>query len=100
VLTKTYFVYLLASGRNGTLYVGVTNDLVARVWTHREHVLDGFTKRYDVTRLVWFEASNSIEAAILREKQIKRWKRQWKIELFRDSNPDWDDLYPAIATLA
>jgi putative endonuclease len=99
VLTKTYFVYLLASKRNGTLYLGVTHDLVARTWMHREHVVEGFTSRYDVTKLMWFEAHNSIEAAITREKQIKRWKRDWKIDLFRESNPNWDDLYPSIAKL-
>jgi putative endonuclease len=99
VLTKTYCVYLLASGRNGTLYVGVTNDLVRRIWEHKEHLVPGFTKRYDVTQLMWFEQHNWIEAAITREKQIKAWKREWKIELFRDTNPDWDDLYPAIARL-
>ena len=96
-MLKTYFVYILASGRNGTLYVGVTNDLVRRISEHREHLVPGFTKTYGVTRLMWFEAHNSIEAAILREKQIKAWKRAWKIELFRDSNPDWDDLWPGIA---
>jgi putative endonuclease len=100
VLTKTYCVSLLASKRNGTLYVGVTNDLVRRVWEHREHVVPGFTKRYDVTKLIWFEVHNSIEAAITREKQIKAWKRQWMIDLFRDSNSDWSDLYPSIARLA
>jgi len=97
MLTKTYFVYLLASGRNGTLYVGVTNDVVRRVWEHKQKVVPGFTKTHDVDRLVWFEVHNSIEAAITREKQIKRWKRDWKIDLFQDSNPRWDDLYPAIA---
>ena len=97
MLTKTYFVYLLASGRNGTLYVGVTNDLVRRLWEHKQKVVPGFTKTHDVDRLVWFEVHNSIEAAITREKQIKRWKRDWKIDLFQDSNPRWDDLYPAIA---
>ena len=99
VLTKTYCVYLLASKRNGTLYVGVTNDLLRRMWEHREHALGGFTKRYDVTRLMWFEVHNSIEAAITREKQIKTWQRQWKIDLFRETNPNWDDLYPSIARL-
>jgi len=97
MLTKTYFVYLLASRRNGTLYVGVTNDLVRRLWEHKQKVVPGFTKTHDVDRLVWFEVHNSIEAAITREKQIKRWKRDWKIDLFQDSNPRWDDLYPAIA---
>jgi len=100
MLAKTYCVYLLASKRNGTLYVGVTNDLVRRVWEHKEHAMSGFTKRYDVTRLMWFEVNNSIEAAINREKQIKAWKRQWKIDLFRDSNPNWDDLYPSVARLS
>jgi putative endonuclease len=100
MLTKTYCVYLLASRRNGTLYVGVTNDLVRRVWEHKEHATGGFTKRYEVTRLMWFEVHNSIEAAINREKQIKAWKRQWKIDLFRYSNPDWDDLYPSVASLS
>ena len=97
MLTKTYFVYLLASRRNGTLYVGVTNDLVRRLWEHKQKVVPGFTKTHDIDRLVWFEVHNSIEAAITREKQIKRWKRDWKIDLFQDSNPRWDDLYPAIA---
>ena len=100
MLTKTYYVYLLASGRNGTLYVGVTNDLVRRVWEHKEHVLPGFTKRYDVTRLMWFEQHDWVEAAIAREKQIKAWKRAWKIELFRDTNPNWGRSVPCcLATL-
>ncbi len=99
MLTKTYYVYILASGRNGTLYTGVTNDLIRRVWEHKEKIAPGFTKRYGVDRLVWFEMSNSIESAILREKQIKHWNRAWKIALFRDTNPNWDDLYPSIARL-
>jgi putative endonuclease len=99
VLTNTYYVYILASGRNGTLYVGVTNNLVQRVWQHKQRDVPGFTKRYGVDKLMWFESGNSIEGAILREKQIKRWKRAWKIELFRDTNPDWVDLYPSIARL-
>ena len=99
MLTNTYYVYILASGRNGTLYVGVTNDLVRRVWEHKQKAVPGFTKRYGVDRLVWFESGNSIEAAIAREKQLKHWNRQWKIDLFKDINPNWDDLYPAIAGL-
>lgn len=95
-MTQSYFVYVLASGPNGTLYVGVTNDLVRRVGEHRAHVVSGFTKRY-VTRLMWFEEHPSIAEAILREKRIKTWKRAWKIALFRDLNPDWTDLYPSIA---
>jgi putative endonuclease len=94
---KSYFVYLLASGRNGTLYVGVTNNLVRRVAEHRAELVKGFTSRYGGHHLVWFEVHGSIEAAITREKQIKSWRRDWKIALFRDSNPRWDDLYPAIA---
>jgi putative endonuclease len=96
LLTRFYYVYLLASGRNGTLYVGVTNDLARRVGEHKEHVVPGFTKRYNVTRLMWFEQHNSVEAAITRERQIKAWKRQWKIDLFRETNPHWDDLYFSI----
>jgi putative endonuclease len=99
VLTKTYYVYLLASGRNGTLYTGVTNDLVRRVWEHKQKVVPGFTKKYGVDKLMWFEAGNSIESAIAREKQIKHWNRKWRIDLFRDTNPNWDDLYPSIAQL-
>ena len=97
-MANNYFVYI-ATNHSRTLYVGVTNDLAGRVWTHREHAVPGFTKQHDVTRLMWFEAHNSIEAAITREKQIKRWKRDWKIDLFRESNPNWDDLYPSIAKL-
>lgn len=93
---KSYFVYLLASRRNGTLYTGMTNDLMRRVGQHREHVAAGFTSKYDVTRLVWYEVHESVEAAITREKQIKAWKRAWKIELFRELNPNWDDLFPAL----
>ena len=95
---RSYYVYLLASGRNGTLYLGVTNDLIRRVGEHRDHVLPGFTRKYDVTQLMWFEQHWSIHEAIAREKQIKAWKRAWKLELFRDTNPDWIDLYPALTT--
>ncbi|MEP7241808.1 MAG: GIY-YIG nuclease family protein, partial [Devosia sp.] len=97
MLGKYCYVYLLASGRNGTLYAGVTNDLVRRVWEHKQHAVPGFTRRYEVTNLVWFEVHESISSAIQREKRIKEWRRNWKIELFRDSNPDWTDLYPSIA---
>jgi putative endonuclease len=97
MLSRTYYVYILASERNGTLYTGVTNDLIRRVSEHKGKVVPGFTKRYGVDRLVWFEAHHLIHDAIGREKQIKHWNRQWKINLFRDSNPDWDDLFPALA---
>ncbi len=93
---QTYFVYLLASRRNGTLYVGVTNDLIQRVAQHKAHLVPGFTADYDITRLMWFETHTSIESAITREKRIKAWKRAWKIDLFRETNPDWDDLYPGL----
>ena len=79
--------------------VGVTNDLVRRVWEHKQKVAPGFTSKYGVDRLVWLEYGNSIEEAIRREKQIKAWKRDWKIALFRDINPNWDDLYPSIAKI-
>ena len=86
-------VYLLASRRNGTLYVGVTSDLVKRVWEHKENLADGFTKRYGVHALVWYELHDSMEAAIRREKAIKEWKRRWKLELIEKTNPQWCDLY-------
>lgn len=86
-------VYLLASRRNGTLYVGVTSDLVKRVWEHKENLADGFTKRYGVHALVWYEPHGSMESAIQREKAIKEWKRRWKLELIEKTNPQWRDLY-------
>ncbi|UPG84402.1 GIY-YIG nuclease family protein [Luteibacter aegosomatis] len=90
-------VYLLASGRNGTLYVGVTSDLVKRVWQHREKFVDGFSSRHDVSRLVWFETHPTMETAILREKQIKRWKREWKTRMIESFNPYWRDLFDDVA---
>jgi putative endonuclease len=86
-------VYLMANKRNGTLYVGVTSDLIQRVWQHKNDILDGFTKRYGVHNLVWYETSNSMETTIAREKAIKEWKRAWKIRLIEEKNPDWRDLY-------
>jgi putative endonuclease len=86
-------VYLLASRRNGTLYVGVTSDLVKRVWEHKENLADGFAKRYGVHALVWYEPHDSMESAIQREKAIKEWKRRWKLELIEKTNPQWRDLY-------
>jgi putative endonuclease len=88
-----YFVYLMASRRNGTLYVGVTNNLIRRIYEHRNHAVRGFTSQYEVNLLVWFESTPSIEAAIHKEKQIKNWKRLWKIELIEKSNPAWRDMY-------
>ena len=89
-------VYLLASKRNGTLYVGVTSNLPQRVWQHKSNLVEGFTKRYRVHMLVWYELCGTMEAAITREKAIKEWKRAWKIRLIEESNPDWLDLYPGL----
>ena len=86
-------IYILASGRNGTLYTGVTSDLIARTWQHREHVVGGFTRRYAATLLAWYELAGTMEAAITREKQIKKWRRAWKVELIEKSNPYWNDLW-------
>ena len=86
-------VYLLASKRNGTLYVGVTSDLVQRVWQHKNDFVEGFTKRYGVHMLVWYETCGIMETAIAREKAMKEWKRSWKIRLIEETNPDWRDLY-------
>jgi putative endonuclease len=89
-------VYLLASRRNGTRYAGVTSDLVKRVWEHKEDLADGFTKRYGVHTLVWYELHDSMEVAIRREKTIKGWKRRWKLELIEKQNPGWRDLYDEV----
>ena len=93
---KHFHVYMLASATNGTLYIGVTSDLVKRVWQHKEGLADGFTKQYGVKTLVWFEPQGSAEAAITREKQLKKWSRAWKIQLIEEKNPHWHDLYSGI----
>ncbi len=90
------YVYMLASRRYGTLYIGVTSNLVRRVWQHREGLLDGFTKQYNVKNLVWYEVHSDITAAFTREKQLKEWRRAWKLELIHERNPMWRDLYPEI----
>ena len=92
-----YFVYMMASGRHGTLYVGVTNNLARRVFEHQSKAKSGFTARYDVVRLVWYEAYDSIHEAITREKSLKKWRREWKLHLIEDFNPSWSDLYPTLA---
>jgi len=94
---KAPCVYILASRRYGTLYVGVTSDLIARVWQHKNDVVEGFTKKYRVHMLVWYEQHETMEGAILREKAIKAWKREWKFELIESHNPEWRDLYAEIA---
>jgi putative endonuclease len=95
---RYYWVYILASAIGGTLYVGVTNDLVRRGYEHREGVVAGFTKKYSVHRLVYFEPHTEIEAAIRREKRLKRWNRAWKVRLIEVNNPNWEDLYPKISS--
>jgi putative endonuclease len=91
-----FHVYLLASRPRGTLYLGVTADLVRRVWEHKAKAVPGFTARYGIDRLVWFEAHDAAEPAIRREKQIKEWRRAWKVRLIEDGNPEWVDLYSGI----
>ena len=91
-----FYVYLLASKSYGTLYVGMPSDLVRRVWEHKNGVVPGFTRQYNVDRLVWFEVHDSEEAALRREKQLKEWQRDWKINLIERDNPHWDDLYPTL----
>ena len=86
-------MYLLASKRNGTLYIGVTSDLIKRVWQHKNNAVEGFTKRYGVHLLVWFEVHENMASALTREKAIKEWKRQWKLKLIETANPEWRDLY-------
>jgi putative endonuclease len=96
-MDKSSYLYILASGLNGTLYIGVTSNLIKRVWQHREGLADGFTKQYGVKSLVWYEVHTEIREAILREKQIKKWDRSWKVELIQQGNPRWRDLYADIS---
>lgn len=91
-------VYMLSTGKRGTLYIGVTSDLVARTWQHRAHAVDGFTKRYDIDELVWYELHESMESAIQREKRLKKWNRDWKLRLVEKANPEWRDLWPDISS--
>ena len=88
--------YILASRKNGTLYVGVTSDLVKRVWEHKNDFVEGFTRKYEVHNLVWYEAHDTMASAIVHEKRIKEWRRQWKIELIEKENPAWVDLYDQV----
>jgi putative endonuclease len=97
-MEKSYWVYILASGLGGTLYIGVSSDLIRRIYEHKMGLADGFTKKYGVHRLVYFEQYNDVEIAIRREKRLKKWNRAWKIRLIEESNPNWDDLYPQIAS--
>ncbi len=90
---KSYYVYILASKRNGTLYIGVTHDLNKRVYEHKKKFIKGFTNKYQVHQLVYYETTSEITSALHREKQLKKWKRVWKIELIEKNNPQWKDLY-------
>jgi len=95
--TCTYYVYILASGIGGTLYIGVTNDLIRRVQEHKQGLVDGFTAKYGVDRLVYYEPFEDIGAAIAREKKLKRWRRAWKVRLIEDANPNWIDFWMGLA---
>jgi len=96
IQSMQYYVYILASKRNGTLYIGSTSGLIARTWQHKNKVVEGFTKKYEVNKLVYYEIAETQEAAALREKQLKKWNRAWKIRLIEEKNPEWRDLYEDI----
>ena len=95
--TRSFYVYILASRIGGTLYIGVTNDLIRRISQHKSKEIESFTEKYDVARLVYFEQFDDPENAIRREKRLKKWNRAWKVRLIEENNPNWDDLYPEIA---
>jgi putative endonuclease len=95
-MEKLFAVYIMASARRGTLYIGVTSNLPRRVWEHKEGGVEGFTKQYGVKNLVWYEIHEDPENAITREKQLKKWNRAWKLELIENGNPDWTDLFGEI----
>lgn len=95
-MSKQYYVYILASGRNGTLYIGVTSDLIRRVYEHKNNLVEGFTQKYDIHDLVYYEVTESVESAINREKQMKKWNRAWKIRVIEKNNPEWKDLYSGL----
>jgi len=89
-------VYILANQRNGTLYIGVTSNLIKRVWEHKNNAVEGFSQKYNLHRLVWYEMHENMTSALTREKRLKEWKRNWKLDLIESKNPDWKDLYPTI----
>jgi putative endonuclease len=95
-MDKSYYIYIIASKRNGTLYIGVTNDLIRRMTEHKNDEVEGFSKKYKVHQLVYFEETSDVDVAITREKQLKKWKRAWKLRLIEESNPEWKDLFPDI----
>ena len=95
-MEKQFYVYILSSKRNGTLYVGVTSNLIQRVWQHKNKQVKGFTEKHNISNLVYFEIHNTAESAITKEKQIKKWNRAWKLRLIEEKNPQWIDLYDEI----
>ena len=96
-MMKQYYVYILANKKNGTLYTGVTNNLIRRTWEHRSGSIVGFTEDYKIKKLVYYETTQDIQSAILREKRLKKWNRAWKLRLIRSVNPEWKDLYEKIS---
>ena len=96
IMEKQFYAYMLASKRNGTLYLGVTSDIVKRVWQHKNSLAEGFTKKYGIKRLVYYEIHKDAENALKREKQLKKWRRAWKLELIEEKNSEWRDLYADI----
>ena len=92
-IKNQYYIYILANKRNGTLYIGVSSNLIKRLYEHKNNIIEGFTKKYNIHKLVYYETTNDIESAIRREKQLKKWNRKWKINLIENSNPEWIDLY-------
>ncbi|MFO7715543.1 GIY-YIG nuclease family protein [Desulfosarcina sp.] len=90
---KQYYVYILCNKRNGTLYIGITSNLIKRIWQHKNSLVEGFSKQYGLKNLVYFEAYKDVEEAILREKRLKKWNRDWKINLIEKNNPNWEDIY-------
>ena len=92
-MSKALYIYILASKKNGTLYIGVTNDLKRRIYEHKNNLIEGFTQKYQVHRLVYFEKIDDAYQALLREKRLKKWNREWKIKLIEENNPEWNDLY-------
>jgi putative endonuclease len=99
-MEKEYYIYILANNRNGTLYIGVTSDLIKRVWEHKNKVVEGFTQKYHVNKLVYYEQYREAENAIRREKRLKKYNRKWKVELIEKINPNWKDLYDDITGLS
>lgn len=93
---KTYYVYIVTNKKNGTLYIGVTSNIARRIYEHKQKITQGFTSRYNLDRLVYIESTEDVHAAITREKNMKAWKREWKIKLIQEMNPNWDDLYETI----